>query len=299
MSMKVVSPLTITDSNMTSNISEPDTGEVAWNAVTSYAVGQQAFVAGVYAIYQRLIAGTTATSPELDATNWVYVSPSNRWKMFDTVNTSQSSKATQIDVSIIPATIVNTLALFNLDASSVQVTVTDPVYSTVMDTTFSLQSPPKLALWYNYFFDDITTKKDLVVEIPSYRNATVRARINKTGTVKCGTLVLGKANVLSDGILYGATVGIQDYSRKEKDVFGQYNFIQRAYAKRADFTFWIDNNDTDAVAQYLADLRAIPTLYIGDDSLTSTAIFGFYKDFNITIAYASTSVVTLSLEGLT
>jgi hypothetical protein len=55
----------------------------------------------------------------------------------------------------------------------------------------------------------------------------------------------------------------------------------------------------DSVQNLLAELSGTPTLYVGSDEFTSTAIFGFYKDFDITIAYADTSVCTMQLEGLT
>jgi hypothetical protein len=90
-----------------------------------------------------------------------------------------------------------------------------------------------------------------------------------------------------------------DYSRKEKDIFGTYNFVQRGYGKLAEFTCFVPNGSVDAVMQYLTGLRATPTLFIGDDDFTSTAILGVYNDFKITIPYATESVCTLSLEGLT
>jgi hypothetical protein len=43
----------------------------AWNAATAYAVGDRVFSAGVG--YERLVAGTTATAPAGDPTNWVAV----------------------------------------------------------------------------------------------------------------------------------------------------------------------------------------------------------------------------------
>jgi DUF438 domain-containing protein len=76
-------------------------------------------------------------------------------------------------------------------------------------------------------------------------------------------------------------VGIQDYSRKERDIFGEYNFIERSYADRANFTMWVENTQLDSVKNILASVRATPTLYIGSDDYTSTAVFGFYKDFDL------------------
>lgn len=304
MTMKVVSPIVIDDNNSTSNVPDPDTGgtDPADWAVGTYVVGDRATyetTTGIHDIYECVV-GITGNKPPPDyPVEWVYVSRTNAHRMYDLSNTTQTSYATTIDVTITPGTITNTVALFNIQAQTVQITVDDPVAGVVYDETIDAQSPPSQSNWYNYYFDDITYKKDLVVSIPSYRAADIRVQINHTTIAKCGSLILGKAIVLSDGIHHGASVGIQDYSRKEKDQFGEYNFVRRAYAKRANFTMWIPNGSVDTTQQVLADLSGTPTLYIGADEFTSTAILGFYKDFDITIAYADTSVCTLQLEGLT
>ena len=306
MTMKVITPIVITDANSISNIPDPDTSvdsnDPADWAIGSYVVGDRATyetTTGIHDIYECVVAISGNKPPPLWPVEWVYVSRVNAHKMYDLSNTSQTSYPLTIDVTITPNTITNTIALFNIQAQTVQVTVDDPVAGVVYDETIDVQSPPSQSNWYNYFFDDITYKRDLIVSIPSYRAADIRVQINHSSIAKCGSLILGKAIVLSDGIHHGASVGIQDYSRKEKDQFGEYNFVRRAYAKRANFTMWIPNGSVDATQQVLADLSGTPTLYIGADEFTSTAILGFYKDFDITIAYADTSVCTLQLEGLT
>lgn len=306
MTMRVVTPLTITDANSISNIPDPDTSvdsnDPANWATGAYVVGDRATyetTTGIHDIYECVAAISGNKPPPEWPLNWVYVSRVNAHRMYDLSNTSQTSYPLLIDVTITPNTITNVLALFNIQAQSVQVTVDDPTDGIVYDEIISAQSAPSQSTWYNYFFDDITYKKDLIVNIPSYRSADIQVQINHPTIAKCGTLILGKSVVISDGIHHGASVGIQDYSRKEKDQFGEYNFVRRAYAKRANFTMWIPNESVDATESLLADLSGTPTLYIGDDNFTSTAILGFYKDFDITIAYADTSICTLQLEGLT
>lgn len=305
MTMRVVTPLTITDANSISNIPDPDTSPDSndpadWTS-GSYVIGNRATyetTTGIHDIYECVADISGNKPPPLHPLNWVYVSRVNAHRMYDLSNTSQTSYPLLIDVTITPNTITNVLALFNIQAQSVQVTVDDPVAGVVYDEIIPVQSSSSGG-WYSYLFGGITYKKDLIVNIPSYRSASIRVQINHSGVAKCGTLILGKSIVISDGIHHGSSVGIQDYSRKEKDQFGEYNFVRRSYAKRANFTMWIENNKVDSVQNTLADLSGTPTLYIGDDNFTSTAILGFYKDFDITIAYADTSVCTMQLEGLT
>lgn len=298
--MQVVQPLTINDSRLTStNVAEND--YAAWNPATSYAVGDRVIrTTGVHKIFERLVAGTTATAPESDTVNWLEVSATNAWKMFDTVNSSQTTNADTIEVTITPGQVVNTVALLNVSALTIQIVVDDPVDGVVYDETFDMQSPPLLPDWYNYFFDPITQKRDLVAQIPSYGSADIDIVIDKTGnTAACGTCLLGKALEIGDGVQYGARVGIQDYSRKERNQFGDFIIVQRSFSKRANWSMLLPNSQVDSVQQLLADLRTTPTLYIGSSEFASTFIFGYYKDFDITIQYVEHSICSLELEGLT
>jgi hypothetical protein len=178
----------------------------AWVNGSNYPLGQRVQVNGTgYSgtqfgldpggIYQCLVAGVSSQSPHLDPTRWGFVSYPNAWKMFDTLNNTQTVFANQISVTLVNSQVINTLALFNLDASSVQVTLTN--YSgggVVMNTTYSLQSSPVLANWYNYFFDPIVNKTELLVTLPSYRTTILNVKINQTGNAKCGTMIVGYAS---------------------------------------------------------------------------------------------------------
>lgn len=296
--VKIVKPITINSSILTStNVS--DNPPADWNAGTAYAVDAEAVVPSLHAVYVRLVAGTTATSPELDPVNWVYKSPSNDYAMFDGSNSTQTSNATSIDVTVEPGTITNTMALLNCDAQTIDVVMTETITGDLLDETYDMQSPPTQSNWYAYFFDEITYKKDLIIDLPSSSTAEINVVINHPTTAKCGTMLLGKAFYVGDGIQFGASVGIQDYSRKELDQFGNYNLIERNFAKRANWSIWIGANEVDNLQNLLADIRATPTLFVGSNEYTSTAIYGFYKDFDIVIQYAENSLCNMQIEGLT
>ena len=106
-------------------------------------------------------------------------------------------------------------------------------------------------------------------------------------------------NYIGEGIELGASVGIQDYSRKEKNDFGDYVLVQRNYSKRARFSMAVLNDQIDALQDLLVDLRTTPCVWIGDDRYQSTMIYGFYKDFDIVIAYHLVSDCNIEIEGLT
>ena len=55
----------------------------------------------------------------------------------------------------------------------------------------------------------------------------------------------------------------------------------------------------DAVQKFLAGIRATPAIWQGDGDYAALWIYGFYKDFSLTIAYPTISNLSLEIEGLT
>jgi hypothetical protein len=67
-----------------------------------------------------------------------------------------------------------------------------------------------------------------------------------------------------------------------------------------DVTMLVENGIVDNVQYLLSDLRAEPVLWIAaKDQYELLTVYGFYRDFNIDIAYTNNSVCSLQIEGLT
>jgi hypothetical protein len=96
-------------------------------------------------------------------------------------------------------------------------------------------------------------------------------------------------------------VGIVDYSKKDTDAFGVTTFTRRAYSKRMSAKMMLENAQINKVQRVLADLRATPCAWIGTDvtGFEPLTVYGFYKDFSIDVAYATTSYCSTEIEGLT
>ena len=300
--LRLLKPLTITDSLLTAS-SLAETDYAAWNPATAYNAGDRVIRTGVHRIYERLIAGTTATAPESDPANWLDYSATNRWKMFDALVGSQSvAAAGTITLTLTPGTIHNAVALINLAATSVRVKQTNTTDGVVYDQTISLQSPPSLPDWWTYFFEPIYQKTTaLAIDMPTYlASTTVEITITNTaGNAACGACLIGRVQAVGDqGIQYGAKVGITDYSRKERNSFGEYRVVERAWNKRADMAMLVPNNQIDGLQALFASLRTTPTLWVGADGYESLAVYGYYKDFSAVISYPTYSQMSLEIEGL-
>lgn len=170
---------------------------------------------------------------------------------------------------------------------------------TVFEQTYNLQEDAAITSWYAYFTEDIVYKTDLVLpDLPLYTSPVVRVVITGDGSVSCGSMVLGQTREL--GLtLYGARAGINDYSKKETDDFGNYTIVERAFAKRTVLKLVTENVNIDSLYTLLAAYRVTPAVWIGTDDYACTWVFGFYRSFDVEIAMMEKSYITLEIEGLT
>lgn len=297
--MKAIKPTAVTAAVLIStNATET---VLAWAGATAYAINDKALLASTQRIYQRIVAGTTATAPNLDTTNWLDVGPTNKYAMFDNEISTQTERASSLTVVLKPG-YTNSLALFGLEGSSLDITVRDALLGSIVygPKTISLDGTV-LSDWYQWFFEPSVQLAEVVLtDLPPYGDAHITVALTGSGTVKCGICLPGTFYDLG-GTQYGATVGIVDYSRKVTDEFGITSFVRRAYSKRMTAKMTIENAQLNKVQRVLADLRATPCAWIGTDeaSFEPLTVFGFYKDFSIDVAYPTASYCSLDIEGLT
>ncbi|MGE8143041.1 hypothetical protein ACQKOE_13785 [Novosphingobium sp. NPDC080210] len=299
--MKLLRPFTITPGNLTSNVALDDAPE--YSASASYGVGDTvmstAGVAPTYRRYESLAASNVGNALD-DASKWLDLGPVNRWAMFDTKNGTATVNAGGINTTVSVNSRVDGLALFGLTATSVRVIMTAGAYGTVYDKTYSLRSDSGVTSWYAYFTEEIVFDSELVLtDLPLYGNPNVTVQIsNDSGATSCGTFVLGQTRDLGD-TTYGAKGGIQDYSRKETDDFGNYTLVERAFAKRNTYRIVCENNVVDALFNLLAEVRATPVVWLGSDDYAMTWTYGWARDWAVEISYPTKSFLTIEIEGLT
>ena len=298
--LRVIRSITMTDA-MLAGTSVPENDHAAWNSGTTYALGDRVILTSTHKIYESLQAGNLNKPPATEPLWWVEVSPTNRWKMFDLSTTTQTVVGAADYYEITPGQAVNAMALYNISGIlTIRVRLTDPVFGVVYDKTTDLTPLPSESSWYAWFFDERVEQNQFVAEdLPSYPTATLRVDVTSSGTAYIGALVFGSIRSIGLGVQQGVRLGIQDYSRKERNEWGDTVLVQRAFSSRVSFQMLVDNTELDNTFRLLADLRATPCLWLGSDSYSSLAVFGFYNNFDINIAYATYSDCTIDVEGLT
>lgn len=298
--LTVVKPVTMTSAMLVST-DVPETDYAAWSSGSTYALGDRVILTSTHKIYESLQASNTNHDPVSSPTWWIEVSATNRWKCFDTSNSTQTAKATSMSYRITPGVAITSFAALNLtNATTLRLRLVDPTFGTVYDVTHDLTAVQPQPAWWSWFFEVRTAPElHVVSDLPSYPGADLLIDLSGGSSLAVGVFLFGQARKIGLGVNLGANVGIQDYSRKETNEFGDTILVQRAFSKRASFDMLLEKADVDPTASFFTSLRAVPCLWVGHADYESTVVFGIYKDFQITIAYATHSDCTLDLEGLT
>jgi len=296
--LKVIKPLEIAPAMMIST-NVPDADYAEWSAGTTYGLGDRAVFEST--VWESAQADNLNNSPAASPIYWLEVSPINRWKAFDTSNSTQTAQAGSIAYTLRPATPVTAFAALNLTgASSLRVEVTHATYGVLYDQTISLAALPASVGWWEFFFGDRQAPTQaILLDLPGMPNADITITLTGGDDLAVGVLLLGQIKQLGEGVRYGARLGIQDFSRKETNDFGDTILVQRAFARRAAFDLLLPAAQVDPTLRLLADLRATPCLWVASQLYEGTVVFGFYKEFDVLISYPLYSDCSLEIEGLT
>lgn len=299
--MKIIQPRQINYEAglISTNVSETEYG--VYDEYTPYAAGDKVVVLNAYhRVYEALASVTGVFPPDIshnDQIVWLDLGPTNRYGMFDGQAGTETRRADMIDVVIQPPAQVDSVAFFGLVADQVKVSVLEsqPVVGDVViyEKTINLLLPSDNPLEATQRLSDTA-----VFNLPAVPGMKLRVEVSiASGDAVCGLVLPGVAREL--GVTQaGSSVGIIDYSRKETDQFGRPLIVKRRFSKRANFNLVMRNEIVDMVHRTLANYRAEPVAWVGAESLQSTIIYGWYRDFDIVISGPSVSTCSLVIEGL-
>ena len=297
--MRVIKSVVTTDTILTSS-NIPEDEYPAWVSGASYtALGKVIYQ---HKIYERIVTGAGTTPPDLDQINWLDSGYTNRYRMFDNIISSVSSRTGGIEFTLTPNQVINGIALLNVNASAVRVVMNDPIEGVVYDRTKELRSPINVTDYYSYFFDPLNNLGDLdtaiFLDLPNKPTATITVYVSSgVGLVEVGEVVYGAQSIVGR-TNYGTAIGITSYSRKDTDEFGKVTVIKRKNSKYADYDIDIDNTNLAFVQRLFQDIDSVPCVFIGNPEMEELIVYGFYKDFKATISFPTVSKCTLRVEGL-
>lgn len=262
-------------------------------------------------IYESLVGSNNGNTPATSPAQWALVGRNEAHKPFDlSLNTSAVSTSA-------PGTILYTLEAedsltvgsdtviaFCENAATVRVRVFEAVtLAVVYDRTISMVDTSVVVDAWTYFYANPEYFRQAVFEdVPAHVGYDIEVTVSGTVSPAVGLteLVVGKSRDIGN-LTSGGRIGIEDYSRKERDTFGNFNVIQRAYSDFVDFGVMLGEHEVDGVRRYLAAIRARPCVYhAGQENVARGLIaYGFFKDLAIEFTSGPIATCTLSIEGLT
>lgn len=273
--MKLLVPYSVTDANfVSSTIAENDYPALVINQ--AYTVGTR--VIYQHRIYEALTSTITNWAPASAPTEWLDIGPTNRWAMFDeAVGTSSSATTTFTTVFSVTGAI-NDIVLLNVVATSVQVTVpgatrTVPITQTAGGITVS------------------------ILNLAGTGAGNVTIVITGTGTVSVGSVCAGNYLTIGDTD-WGTTVGLTDLGTKSFDAYGNPMVNANGYQRTLQARFSYPMTQFDTTEAILTAVRSTPVLWSGIDTLSSMLVFGFYKDWSLTVDNYARYSGTVQVESL-
>lgn len=299
--MKLVKPLEFQESMLISTTAV--NAEADWDSATTYTIGQVRSYNSKR--YESLQNANTNHVPSTSPTWWLDLGADNKHAMFDSIVNSSTSATTSLTVVIKPSTVIDSIALMNVVADVVTVSITDGLGGPVVYSNTAGLSGATITSWYDYFFIDPLLRRTQIIfgDIPPYANSyiTLTFTVATGQPLSVSTCILGSLFSIGE-TQYGTTSGIIDYSKKETDEFGNISFVERPYSKRLSAEIVIPNSQINRVQNLLYSVRAKPAVWIATDDPTyeePLILFGFYREFSTTISYPSFALMNLDLESLT
>lgn len=307
--MKVVRPTPMTSAMLISStvdvVVPPYESAEAWNSATTYGSGM--FVYFQNAVYTSLQASNTNRTPNLEPAWWVRVAPTNRWAMFDGTLTNKTLGESPFAVTINVGA-CDALAVLGVVGADITLTVRDGLGGPVVYEQSYALTGDSIGDWWEYFYFDPFLNKTTVVfkDIPIYASAHATIEVTEVVTetvgasIEVGEVIFGRVYELGKPT-YGATAGIIDFSRVDRDDFGNATFVKRAFSKRLATTLLIENSQMNRIHRFLSEFRATPLLWLlaGSERYEEAGvIFGPYRDFDIEISYLNHSICRLEINGM-
>lgn len=282
--------------NYTFNIAE-DTNPL-WVSGSNYTAEDEVYLGTTHRVYRAVNNITnSAISPDLDSDNWFDVGATNAYKAIDgVINTKTVAIATDLELTF-DWTKSNFLYLENVSATSVLVEVYDGIDLLWSEDILlrNRQTTGWYTFWFEYFQFLTTASASPLFGVGYTLKLTF---VGGGSDTSVGSVVFGQIQSIGS-TRYGSSFGIIDYSQKTENEFGDITLTEGQYRKRGDFNVYIERSRLDNALELLNSRRAKPTLYIGDLSLRSSVIYGFYRDYTSLDPNARKSDISIQIESLT
>jgi hypothetical protein len=277
--------------------------ETAYSSGTTYGEGDT--VSSGHRIFESLAAGNVGNplpiAPETETDKWIDVGPTNRWAVFDLYRNTQVVAASPLTIVLTPGIRTDSIALFGLEATSVDVTMTSggpTVYSNTIDL-----NTREVASWYEYFYKPFgTLPSTAVFDMPPYSDGIITVVITNTGgNVKCGGLAIGSYQYIGETMAQAESDAL-NFSTVARDDFGTLQLIPRRSVPKTRQKIYCNKALVNGVRKLREALDAKPAVWSALDDPTNDffdplLMLAIYRSMPITLDDPM-CVIDLELEEL-
>jgi hypothetical protein len=295
---------------VSSTITDDLSGVSDWAAGTTYTAGDEVQYRHTSYTAKTIEEGMTnvGQTPGPVSDYWTEGEPSNKWAMFDSYVSTQTTGAVDDDIVVVmESSRVDSLCLLGCEhVESVRIQQTFVSSGeTVLDETLSMirEGSGTHLSWSDYFFGITEYRAQLFTEFDAWTNSRLTLTIYPASgyAAKVGHCLIGQATRIGTA-QWGVSPSLTDYSQVSRDeTTGRTKLLQGNHAKNLDVPIWIENTDLDRVSRVLAAARAVPAVWDcneGGTSWESVTTLGFIREFAVTIPSATQSNCNLTVEGL-
>ena len=292
-------------SYISANFSESET---AWLLASVFNYGDT--IRDGHYLYQY--AGQDGTNsiltPSVDSIGlnpvWVEYAPSNYYAMLDGKTSNQTSNLNTIVITVACSN-YDTISLLNIEGVSVDLSLYDNTSASVVYTnSIDLTDTTEIVDFYTYCFNPFTFLPSIYVDtMPLYNDAELTITLTATtgSDAKIGRLVFGRSFYVGD-TSYGASLGLESYSSKVTDEFGNVSLVHRGSVNLDTYQVYIPTNKVPMLIRKGQELDAIPILFIMDESSTSNLQnllnYGYWQTFNMIIPNPVKSTMSITVKGI-
>lgn len=270
-----------------------------YSGAATYAAGDRVIDATAHRVYESKVSANVGNALS-DPTKWIHIGTTNKWAMFDFDRSIGTTQASPLVVSFTPVQRVDSIAVLGVVGASVQVSMT--VSASVVYTRTVSMTGRSTATWSGYFFGGFEQQPSLLLtDMPPFANATITVTITGA-TVTCGACVVGRSVHLGE-VQYGAKNDALNFSRIDRDEFGNSTLVRRKVVPRTNQTLLFDKAATNAVIGVRKTLNAAPAVWsglidTGDGYFEALLILGIYKQYEVSLDHPSKGVLNLELEEM-
>ena len=296
MSMKMIRSIqTICDNILSYNVT---LDYPLYSSTTTYSKGDKVTDTACGAKVYESIANANTGHLLTDTAWWVYVGTSNYFAMFDNKTGTQTQRAGSIEVEVAFDSLVNSVALINVEADTARFEAWDQLDEKIIDFTIELRDYGSTS-WYDYLYSEITFDDRYVsFDVPTMVSGKGKLTLTReNGIAKIGSLIYGNQFEIGDA-LWGASFSIKDYSIKEQDDFGNYIIVPRANSDRFDIPVFIEHARAANVRKVMTQYLTEPALYAAGDDYNVLVTFGYYRDLTVILSSPAGADCNLQIEGV-